>query len=132
VPRFVVQKHVRSPDDWHFDLMLECGEVLLVWQSGVPPDAEADLPCLVRGLPHHRPAYLDYEGPIRGGRGRCTIHDRGTFEWLDPAAGLADPDDCDLQSLLRVRLAGERARGVYRLKREPMTGMDYWRLAKEE
>ena len=129
MPRFVVQKHFLDAGDWHFDLMLECGQVLLAWQSGAPPDAAGELPCLVRQLPDHRAEYLSYQGPISRGRGWCEIHDRGSFEWVEPQGGLAEPADCDLQDRLIVRLDGGRARGTFRLMREPMTGTDYWRLA---
>jgi len=132
MPRFAVQKHFRDRDDFHYDLMIECGEVLLTWQSGAPPDAEKELPCLVRQLPDHRAEYLDYQGPVGSDRGWCEIHDRGTFQWVEPPDGLAEPADCDLQDILLVRLDGGRVRGTFRLKREPMTGTDYWRLARTD
>jgi hypothetical protein len=57
-------------------------------------------------LPDHRLAYLDYEGPISGGRGSVRQRERGSYDWLwDSSDGLA------------VRLAGERLRGVVRLTR---------------
>jgi len=130
MPRFVVQKHFRETDDWHFDVMLECAGVLLTWQTAAPPDEANASPCLVRQLPDHRIAYLTYEGLISRGRGRCEIHDTGTFDWVEPSGGLVQPADCDLQDFLLVRLNGRRARGTFRLKREPMSGTDYWRLAE--
>ena len=127
MPRFVVQQHFRDKEDWHYDLMLECGQSLLAFSCGTPPDNTIGLPCLVRQLPDHRPAYLEYEGEISGGRGWCEIYDRGTFEWIDPPCP-ADAAACSILDALAVRLAGQKARGVYRLTREPSSGTDYWRL----
>ncbi len=124
MPRYVVQQHFRSEDDWHFDLMLERGEALVTFSSGVPPDRTGELPALVRQLPDHRPAYLEYEGEISGGRGWCRIHDRGTLEWIEPE----DPALVETADEVRVRLDGEKARGTFRLTRESASGTDYWRL----
>ncbi|MCX5649715.1 MAG: hypothetical protein NTX40_11610 [Planctomycetota bacterium] len=72
MPRYVVQQHFRSEDDWHFDLMFEAGQALVTFSSHAPPDACAQLPCLVRHLGDHRLAYLEYEGEISGGSPRPT------------------------------------------------------------
>jgi len=122
--RFVVQQHFRDAEDWHFDLMLEAGDALVTFSSPVPPDDLASLPCLVHHLGDHRLAYLEKEGEISGSRGWCRIHDQGLLEWLEPA----DPAGRDLADEVRVRLDGQKARGVYRLAREPASGADYWRL----
>lgn len=133
MPRFVVQQHFRDAEDWHYDFMLECGDTLVTFTSGVAPDDTAALPCLVRQIQNHRLAYLEHEGDVGGGRGWCTIHDRGTYEWIEPAA-LADPkatpDLCHLVDAVAVRLAGEKSQGLYRLTRETKSGADYWRLRK--
>lgn len=136
MPRFVVQQHFRSPDDWHYDLMLEHGDVLVTFSSGSPPDDLASLPCLVRQLRNHRLAYLEHEGEISRNRGWCKIHDRGTFEWIEPRVptGLnaaADTTHVTLADRLVLHLAGEKAKGVYRLSRETKSGADYWRLRLE-
>ncbi len=62
----------------HYDLMLEVGGVLRTWSLPEPPVAGVELEC--RLLADHRLAYLDYEGPISGGRGTVTRWDRGTYE----------------------------------------------------
>jgi hypothetical protein len=136
VLRFVIQQHFRNADDWHYDLMLECGETLVTFSAGVPPDDGAALPCLVRQLPGHRLAYLEYEGEIAGGRGWCRIYDSGTFEWLEPNCPAETParpgaTTCDLLDEIVVRLDGQKAKGVYRLVRETKSGTDYWRLRKD-
>jgi hypothetical protein len=126
MPRYVVQQHFREKDHFHFDLMLEREGVLVTFASGAPPDMEAELPCLVHHLGDHRLAYLEYEGEISGGRGWCAVHDRGTFEWIEPEGGRL----LELADEIRIRLEGEKARGTYRLVREPASGTDYWRLKK--
>jgi len=134
--RFVVQQHFRDAEDWHYDLMLECGDALVTFSSPVPPDDAASLPTLVRELPCHRLAYLDYEGEISGGRGWCKIHDGGTMEWLGPSLPVESPARpgtraCDFVDEILVRLDGQRAKGVYRFVRETLSGADYWRLRRE-
>jgi hypothetical protein len=135
--RFVVQQHFRSAEDWHYDVMLECGEALATFSSGVAPDDVGHLPCLVRQIPSHRLAYLEYEGEISGGRGWCRIHDGGTMEWLEPNCPLETPARpgatvCDFIDEIAVRLHGAKAQGVYRLVRETRSGTDYWRLRRDE
>lgn len=78
MPRFAVLAH-----DWpapHFDLLLEAGPVLRAWRllaepgtAPVPAEPNAD----------HRPLYLDYEGPVSGGRGAVTRWDAGPFAWVE-------------------------------------------------
>jgi hypothetical protein len=78
MPRFVILQH-----DWpkpHLDLLLEAGPVLRAWRllgepgaAAVPAEPNAD----------HRPLYLDYEGPVSGGRGTVTRWDAGTFDWIE-------------------------------------------------
>ena len=126
--RFVVQQHFRSDDDWHFDLMLEGDQALVTFSSHAPPDDAEKLPCLVRHLGDHRLAYLEYEGQISGGRGWCRIHDRGTFEWIEPT----DPALLEASDEIRIRLAGEKAEGTFQLVREPAGGTDYWRLRRRD
>jgi hypothetical protein len=130
MPRFVVQQHFWDKDDWHFDLMLECADALLTFSSAAPPDDPAALPALARQLSSHRLDYLTYEGDISGGRGWCRIHDRGSFEWIEPSAPPPDPACCDLLERLAVRLAGQKAAGTYHLVRETKAGADHWRLRK--
>lgn len=76
MPRFVVLRH-ESPRGQHWDFMLETGTSLATWALPEPPDAAVAM--LVEALPDHRLAYLDYEGPISGGRGSVARWDRGTY-----------------------------------------------------
>ena len=50
--------------------------MLKTWACREPPQAGVEIPC--EALADHRLAYLDYEGPISGGRGSVTRWDRGT------------------------------------------------------
>ena len=76
MPRFVVLRH-ESPRGLHWDFMLEMGTALATWSLPEPPDATAAM--LAEALPDHRLVYLDYEGPVSGGRGSVTRWDRGTY-----------------------------------------------------
>lgn len=75
MPRFVVLAHHTTP--FHYDLMLEHGEVLATWSFEEPPARDGQACRLIQD---HRKAYLDYEGEISGGRGRVERWDAGTYE----------------------------------------------------
>ena len=79
--RFVILVH-SGHGPTHYDLMVEHGPALATWQLETDPAAaeNADLPA--RRLADHRPAYLDYEGPIRGGRGHVRQADSGRCRLL--------------------------------------------------
>ncbi|QDV33318.1 DNA polymerase ligase N-terminal domain-containing protein [Tautonia plasticadhaerens] len=74
--RFVLLEH--RWDGIHWDLMLEAGASLRTWALGSFPGAGVDIDA--RALPDHRPLYLEYEGPISGGRGVVRRVDSGTYE----------------------------------------------------
>ena len=83
MPRFVLLEHDHPAP--HLDLLLEDGGALLAWRlDEVPPDGGAV--AAARNF-DHRLVYLDYEGPISGGRGRVRRLDRGELTWLDREAG---------------------------------------------
>jgi len=126
MPRFVVQHHILGPESEHWDFMLEVGDVLWTWSLPAPPDRPDGLPtCAVR-LPDHRPAYLEYEGPVSGNRGRVAIHDRGTYRWL----GETPPASSDLADLLRFEVQGSRLTGRLELQLTAHDGKDHWRLRR--
>jgi hypothetical protein len=102
MPRFVILEH--DHPHLHWDLMLESGPVLFTWRLAAPPRI-GEAVNAVRVF-DHRLLYLDYEGPIGGGRGRVTRWSRGTFDWMEQG------DD-----RLLVRLEGEGLRGELRLVR---------------
>jgi hypothetical protein len=88
VPRFVVLRH-ETPTGYregpHWDLMLEHEGVLRTWALDHWP-VENGCTTATR-LADHRLAYLDYEGPISGNRGKVARVTQGTFEWLTPSDG---------------------------------------------
>jgi len=67
--RFVILLH-ETADGSHWDLMLESGDVLLTWRLECDPTTHAQWPIPARRIADHRRAYLEYEGPISGNRGR--------------------------------------------------------------
>lgn len=80
--RFVVLEH-----DWHgvhYDLMLEQDGVLKTWRLSEPLGEQVQD---AAELPDHRVTYLDYEGPVSGGRGTVKRVARGTFERIAQAEG---------------------------------------------
>ncbi len=83
MPRFVILQHETDAGS-HYDLMLEVGGVLKTWSLSEPPEADREVAC--KSLPDHRLAYLDYEGPISGGRGSVTRWDQGTYQREEPTA----------------------------------------------
>jgi hypothetical protein len=103
MPRFVILRH-ENPQGVHFDFMLESGGALKTWTLAQPPQAGAEIPC--ETLPDHRLAYLDYEGPISGGRGSVTRWDRGIFTIQRQSEA-----ECV------VKLAGEKVAGTVTLLR---------------
>jgi hypothetical protein len=92
MPQFVILRH-HSPQGVHFDFMLESGGVLKTWALPRPPVSGEEIEC--EALADHRLAYLDYEGPVSGGRGSVTRWDRGAYtvgrqsdaEWVVELAG---------------------------------------------
>ena len=101
MPRYAILEHDHPTPHW--DFLLESGAVLLAWRLSAPPGGDA-----VEGEQSfdHRTLYLDYEGPVGGGRGRVKRWDAGTFEWE-----MRGPDQ------LVVCLRGDRLRCAFRLER---------------
>jgi hypothetical protein len=97
MPQFVILKH-DDPRGIHYDFMLEAGGVLKTWALPQPPVDGLCIEC--QALGDHRAAYLDYEGPLSGGRGSVTRWDRGTYDIVEQN-----------ETLLVVRIAGEKAVG---------------------
>jgi len=99
--RFVILEHdfpIR-----HWDLMLEAGAVLRTWRLSSPPTPAAAI--TAEPIGDHRYTYLDYEGPVSGGRGSVARWDWGVFDWLE-----------DGHERIVVHLEGIRLRGTFRLE----------------
>jgi hypothetical protein len=75
MPRFVILSH----DDPfpHWDFMLEHRETLRTWRLAELP--RPGLTLAAELLSDHRKAYLDYEGPVSGGRGKVVQVDAGDY-----------------------------------------------------
>jgi hypothetical protein len=126
--RFVVLYHEwpAGPHGSHCDLMFETGDVLRTWSLCELPlkwaaIADTELRVAVSNgntvaadqLGDHRPAYLDFEGPVSGDRGSVQRLDGGHFETLQ-----SDADACE------VVLTGEVLQGAISLRRNGVN----WRL----
>ncbi len=114
MPRFVVLEH-EGPRGLHWDFMLEADAVLATWALPEPPNAPRSM--LAEALFDHRPAFLEYEGPISGGRGSVTRWDRGTY------AVSRRTDDEWVVALNGAKLAGTAT--LERLPHDP----DRWRFS---
>lgn len=79
MPRFVILEH--DHPYWHLDLMLETGSVLQTCRLLAIPKAGTRIQAEIIG--EHRRAYLDYEGPVSGGRGSVKRWDTGTYSFVD-------------------------------------------------
>ncbi len=77
MPRFVVLEH--DHPEVHWDFLLEWGDTLRTWRLAAPPLAQ-EQPIVATLLPAHRRMYLDYEGPVSGGRGTVVRWDSGDYE----------------------------------------------------
>lgn len=84
--RYVVLRHDALPDA-HFDLMFETmpGSALATWRATDWPIHHGSV--LTR-IADHRCAYLEYEGPVSGGRGSVRRVTAGTFLLINNNAGL--------------------------------------------
>ena len=113
MPRFAIVRH-DDPRGLHWDLLLETGAVLRTW--ALPQTPEPGVEMAARALPDHRLLYLDYEGPISGGRGAVSVWDRGVYR-------------CRQQSdaELAIELSGGKVRGQATLRRVPGT-TDQWQF----
>ena len=112
--RFVILHHL-APTGEHWDLMLERGDVLLTWQLTSRPTDRAARPIECVRIADHRKRYLDYEGPISGGRGIVTRFDRGRFEFLEFT-----------EDRITFELSGDVLNGRFRLGRPPESEHTQW------
>jgi len=96
MPRFVILTH--DHPFLHWDFMLEDGPGLRTWRLLQAP--ELDTPIAAEALADHRLAYLEYEGPVSGGRGHVARWDAGEYEPVESTP-----------TRVTVRLVGQRFRG---------------------
>lgn len=81
---FVVLRHEQR-DGIHYDVMIQQGNALATWKCAAPPEQAGPMAC--ERIGDHRLAYLTYEGPISGDRGRVTRHDSGMCDVITWEAG---------------------------------------------
>ncbi len=105
MPRFVILEH--DHPRLHWDLMLEADDRLRTWRLADAPAGEE--PIAAEAIGDHRLVYLDYEGPVSGGRGSVRRWEAGTYELEEETA-----------DGLTLRMAGARKTGRARLK--PLNG----------
>ncbi len=86
MPRFAILEH--RWNGIHWDLLLERGETLATWAIDAPLTPGPGQPA--RALPDHRLVYLEYEGPISGGRGEVRRVAEGTYSERFWAPGAVD------------------------------------------
>lgn len=103
MPQFVILTH-----DWpapHWDFLVEVANALRAWRLLAEPTAGTDIPAEPNF--DHRKLYLDYEGPVSGGRGNVTRWDSGTCDWLGEDA-----------EQVEIELRGGKVCGRANLRRE--------------
>lgn len=110
MPRFALLIH--DHPFVHWDLLVQCGEVLRSWRLLESPDrwrsAAESTDLSAEAIADHRLMYLDYEGPVSRERGRVARWDHGQAEW-----------QADSESSVRLRLSGSQLVGELALDREP-------------
>jgi hypothetical protein len=107
--RFVVLRHdpgERAERPLHWDFMIETTRVLRTWALASEPADEQTVSALA--LADHRLAYLDYEGPVSGGRGSVTQWDGGACHVLSQT-----------EDRLTLAIAGRHLRGTVELAQQP-------------
>lgn len=116
--RFVVLLHTGHGEE-HWDLMLSTGEALATWQSPTDPACLRSGQSLVcTRLAEHRSAYLEFEGPIAGERGRVRRVAEGTWRAMQTS---------DVR--WEFELAGMDISGVFVLERQAEPA-DRWHLSR--
>jgi hypothetical protein len=108
MPRYVILEH--DHPTLHWDLMLECGDVLKTWRLAAAPARGQSVGA--EPINDHRRQYLDYEGPVSGNRGQVKRWDWGDYQW-ETAAGF------DGNGPWTLMLQGTRLRGRAVLARRP-------------
>lgn len=102
MPRFVILRHELpegDPRGSHWDLMFEFAGALRTWAVESEPASPGEIDA--RRLDDHRLAYLEYEGPVSGGRGTVTRWDAGEYSLTGDAV-----DEC-VMTLRGARLVGQ-------------------------
>ncbi|MHC4911875.1 MAG: DNA polymerase ligase N-terminal domain-containing protein [Planctomycetota bacterium] len=86
---FVIQKHTR-PDDLHWDLMLEAGQVLETYRLALPPEQLLNQTTTAVRISDHPVKFLSYEGTVNKSAGTVEIAETGTYQVLSDNKGLRE------------------------------------------
>lgn len=113
MPRYVILEH--DHPHLHWDLMLDIGPTLRTWRLEKPPQPGETVRAEMLGA--HRRLYLDYEGPVSGGRGCVRRWDAGEFTIEEESA-----------ERLAFRMSGQRCQCTATLT---FSKDDIWRLVLE-
>jgi DNA polymerase Ligase (LigD) len=100
--RFAILTH--DHPFFHWDLLLEVGEVAWTWRLLDEPGPDREI--RAERIGDHRLLYLDYEGPVSGDRGRVARWDAGTYRVTDES-----------ESEITVVLTGSRSEWTIQLSR---------------
>lgn len=108
MPRMVVLWHEISDGDTfdrasHFDVMLESGEALWTWALNQWP-LKDEQQVSAKRLADHRFAYLEYEGPISGGRGNVRRVDQGEYQLVKRDSDRLELKVCTVQFSGRIQI----------------------------
>ncbi len=127
-PRFMVHKH--DATRVHYDLRLEMEGALASWAIPKGPSYNPADKRLAVQTEDHPLAYSEFEGRIPEGEygaGDSIIWDRGTFRTDPPGAERQQRQ----KGHLRLRLEGEKLRGLWHLVRtRPSAGKQQWLFFK--
>ena len=100
MPRFVILEHDHPHRHW--DFLLESADSLRSWRLEVEPQLGQTI--RAEAIPDHRLLYLEYEGPVRGNRGKVVRWDGGLFS-----------GSLEQQQRIAVVLQGRRLQGTVTL-----------------
>jgi bifunctional non-homologous end joining protein LigD len=128
--RFVVQKHAAS--HLHYDFRLEADGVLKSWAVPKGPTLTSGERRLAMQVEDHPLDYFDFEGVIPAGNygaGEVIVWDWGTYETADGG----DPSEAIARGKIKLRMRGEKLRGLFTLVRMHGRGDDDrgWLLFKD-
>ena len=80
--QFVISEHT-TPDDVHWDLMLQMDDVLWTWRLNIPPAEIKNEPISAKRIADHPLRFLTYEGPVQNNTGHVTIADHGPYQIIE-------------------------------------------------
>ena len=76
--KFVIQEHT-TPDNIHWDLMLEQSGRLRTFRLDTPPGELLTQPAQAVKIADHPLKFLTYQGPVNKGAGNVRIVESGTY-----------------------------------------------------